>query len=42
MAILVRPDGALLDTQADLKLVILIINVLEILNNKSANLSSDI
>ena len=35
-------DGALLDAQADLlKLVIPIINVMEIINNNSANLTSD-
>ena len=37
-----RPtDGALREAQADLKLVIPLINVMEIINNNSANLTSD-
>ena len=43
MAILMRAiDGALRDAQAGLlKLVITIINIMEIINNNSANLTSD-
>ena len=41
MAILVRANGILWDALADLKLVIPIINIMEIINNNSVNLTSD-